>query len=164
MSAHDNSLKQRKKKASKSEILKENSEGLKPKSNNGMAKFGVYLVYVTAFVAVISCLAWLILCKTLCKELPFCNAGSLSSLTGCERSLNGNKTNPTSDSTPLVPKDDTSLWVIERRSNLSLDEFIEKYDGKRLAASFGSHYNVSFLLFSIPVCCFSSLIVNIVNL
>jgi hypothetical protein len=28
------------------------------------------------------------------------------------------------------------LWVIERRSNLSLSEFIEKYDGKRFVVWF----------------------------
>ena len=143
MRVQDTSLKQRKKNASKGKILKENSQDLKAnQSHNGSSKLGTYVlyfVYITTFLAVIFCVAWLVLCSTLCKELSFCNFDILSSLNVLhEGTLNDIKKSGSLKTKTRVPNNEASLWVIERRSDLSLDEFIEKYDGKRLAACFGS--------------------------
>ena len=162
MSVQDTSLKQRKKKESSRGILKGNGQESKPsQSNFGTSKlstYGLYVVYIMVFLAVISCLSWVILCKALCKELSLCNAEFLSSFTRNEGSLNVSKTSSTLPSKPRVPKDDTSLWVIERRSNLSLDEFIEKYDGKRLAVCFGDHWSITGLFLSHLFCISSCLV------
>ena len=140
MAIQNNSLKQRKKEASKGKLQQANSEESRTKrseSNFGTSNFwtySLYVVYITAFLAVVSCLSWLILCNTLCKELSFCSTQFLRTFIHHEGNLNDSKTCSTPK--PPVLKDESSLWVVERRSNLSLSEFIEKYDGKRLVVWF----------------------------
>ena len=139
MRVQDASLKQRKKNTSNGKILKENSQDLKAnQSKYGTSKFGTYVLYflyITTFLAVTFFVAWLVLCSTLCKELSFnsfCSFEFLNSLDARhEGSLNDSEKSWSLKAKTRVPNDEASLWVIERRSNLSLDEFIEKYDGKR---------------------------------
>ncbi|XP_028393862.1 F-box protein At1g78280-like isoform X2 [Dendronephthya gigantea] len=133
MAVENSSLTQRKKKLFKSKFQRSNNEKLKAEGSevgtaNTKLNF-VYFAYIIAFLAVISSLSWLILCKALCNELEICNSEFLTSFGERKENLNIVKENLKPQ--PRVPKDDASLWVLDRRSNLSLSEFIEKYDGKR---------------------------------
>ena len=135
MAIKDNSSKKRKKlplktkhENTKSETsIKEESQTISRTSN-----FRTYFVYIPVLLAVTSSLCWLILCSTFYKEQSFCQAEFWTSCIWRENNFNDSKDNEITKSPTKVPKNDSSLWVIERRSNLSLVEFIEKYDGKRL--------------------------------
>ena len=134
MAVQTNSLKQRKKGGLKTKPRQPNGEETNRK--NDESKFGTshfrYFLYVTVCLAVISSLSWLILCNALCKELSFCRTEFML----WKWYSNDSKPISTMESKIRVPINDSLLWVIDRRSNLSLSEFIEKYDGKRLVLCF----------------------------
>lgn len=136
MAVEHRSLTQRKKKRFKTKLQRLNNEKFKPKEGSkvgtiNLNSYFVYFGYIIASLAVISSLSWLILCKAFCNELEICSPEFLTSFGQSKANLNDAKESLNLQPQPRVPKEDASLWVLDRRSNLSLSEFIEKYDGKR---------------------------------
>ena len=135
MAVDSNSLKLRKKADLKTNLPQTNTKA--KREIFGEPAFGASrrrcCVYITAFLALTSILAWFILCCALHKELSICRTEFFASFISWKRNnSNDSKHILSMDSKIRAPVNDSLLWVIDRRSNLSLSEFIEKYDGKRL--------------------------------
>lgn len=155
MAVQNNSLKQRKKGALKTKPQQPNSEETDRKISE--FEFGTsyfrYFLYIIACLAVISSLSWLVLCHALHKELSFCRTEFLATFLPWKWYSNDSKHISAVESKIRVPINDSLLWVIDRRSNLSLSEFIEKYDGIRFVVCYWCWW--TFLYFkSCCICCF----------
>ena len=135
MAVDSNSLKLRKKAGLKTNLPQTNREE-KKREIFGKSEFGAKLrclVYIAACLALTSSLAWFILCYALHKELSICRTEFFASFISWKRNNSNDSKHISSKSSKIrAPVNDSLLWVIDRRSNLSLSEFIEKYDGKRL--------------------------------
>lgn len=140
MAVQRNSLKQRDKGASKTKFQREpKSKSTHLNSNFGVRSYRNYLgnnlgnfVYITTFLAGVCALSWFILCSNLYKDSSFCSAAFLTVFSRRDGHIDVNDSKgKLKDLTPHARKDDSFLWVLDKRSNLSLSEFIDQYDGKR---------------------------------
>lgn len=135
MAVDSNSLKLRKKAGLKTNLPQTNTKA--KRETFGKPKFGASklrcCVYITACLALTSSLVWFILCYAIHKELSICRTEFFASFISWKRNNSNDSKHILSMSSKIrVPVNDSLLWVIDRRSNLSLSEFIEKYDGERL--------------------------------